>query len=136
MTVKQAMSVMVADDEPHVRGVMAGLVAALGGRVVAEAQDGLEAAEAFERLRPEVAILDINMPRLRGHDALARILALEPGARVVMMTAEDTVDSVQECLDRGARHYVLKGGPAEELYALFSAIWREFEDERAAQAAP
>lgn len=128
--------VVVADDEPHVRAFVAGMVRTLGGEVVAEAADGVEAVELAGRLRPDVVILDINMPRLRGEEVLARILAAEPGARVVMMTAEDTVDSVQRCLDRGARHYVLKGCPAEELYALFSGIWGELELERAAGAAP
>ena len=83
----------------------------------------------FQRLRPQVVVLDINMPALRGFDVLRRIMAMEPGTLAVMMTAQDTIDTVQECLELGARHYVLKDNRPEELYAIFAEIWREFEAE-------
>lgn len=123
------IKVMVADDEPHIRALVAGLVATLGGEVVAEAPDGAQAIAQFERLRPEVVVLDINMPALRGFDVLKRIMALEPGTLAIMMSAQDTIDTVQACLELGARHYVLKDNRPGELYALFSEIWREFEAE-------
>lgn len=120
---------MVADDEPHIRALVAGLVATLGGEVVAQAQDGAQAMTQFERLRPQVVVLDINMPALRGYDVLKRIMALEPGTLAIMMSAQDTIDTVQACLELGARHYVLKDNLPSELFALFSEIWREFEAE-------
>jgi len=115
--------VLVADDEPHVRKLVVAIVRVLGGEVVAEAGDGEEAVELFRSLRPEAAILDINMPKLRGDEALDRIMAIDPQAVVVMMTAQDAIDSVHDCLDRGARHYILKSNRAEEIYALLSEIW-------------
>ncbi|HEX7560370.1 MAG TPA: response regulator transcription factor [Usitatibacter sp.] len=115
--------VVIADDEFHVRQVVAGIVRALGAEVVAEAGDGDEAVEAFERLRPDLVILDINMPRMRGDEALTRILAIDPQVVAIMMTAQDTIDSVQECLDRGARHYILKSNRAEEIMRLMTEVW-------------
>ena len=119
--------VLVADDEPHVCGVIVSIVSALGGEVVAEARDGIEAVALFERLRPDVAILDINMPHMRGDEALPRILAIDPRAVVVMMTAQDTLDTVQDCLDRGAAHYILKANRAEEIYDLLAEFWPRCE---------
>ena len=125
MSDPRAIRVLVADDEPHVRSLVAAIVRALGAEVVAEAGDGEEAAELFRKLRPDAAILDINMPKVRGDEALARIMAIDPQAVVVMMTAQDAIDSVHDCLDRGARHYILKSNRAEEIYALLSEIWPE-----------
>lgn len=116
---------LVADDEPHIRAIVSGAVHALGGEVVAEAGDGAQAVEAFQRTRPRLVILDINMPHVRGDEALRRIRALDPSATVVMMTAQDTIDTVQHCLDLGATHYILKNNRAEELYRLLAEIWRE-----------
>lgn len=115
--------VLVADDEPHVRDVVSAIVRSLGGEVVAEAADGVEAVELFARLRPEVAILDINMPKLRGDEALSRIVAIAPRTVAIMMTAQDTVEGVQDCLERGAAHYILKSNGAEEIYALLAQCW-------------
>jgi len=115
--------VLVADDEPHVRKLVVAIVRALGAEVVAEASDGEEAAALFRKLRPDAAILDINMPKLHGDEVLARIMAVDPQAVVVMMTAQDAIDSVHDCLDRGASHYILKSNRAEEIYALLSEIW-------------
>lgn len=119
----QRVRVLVADDEPHVREVLCAIVRSLGAEVVAQAADGEEAVALFERLRPEVAILDINMPRMRGDDALTRILAIDPRATAIMMTAQDTVDGVQDCLDRGAAHYILKSNRAEDIYAILAQCW-------------
>lgn len=119
--------VLVADDESHVRRVVAGIVRALGAEVVAEAANGEQAVEMFKRLRPDVVILDINMPKMRGDEALTRILAIAPDAVAVMMTAQDTIDAVHDCLERGARHYILKSNRAEEIYRLLGEIWPELE---------
>jgi len=119
----RAIRVLVADDEPHIRQVIAAIVRSLGAEVVAEAADGGEAVKLYGELRPDVVILDINMPRMRGDDALTRILALDPHAVAIMMTAQDTTDTVHDCLDRGARHYILKSNRAEDIYGLLAECW-------------
>ncbi len=128
--------VMVVDDEAHIRAVVAGAVTALGGEVVAEVSDGAQAVAVFARLRPQVVILDINMPTLRGDEALKQIRAIDPGTVVVMMTAQDTIDTVQDCLNQGASHYILKNNRAEELYRLLAEIWGELQAEPREEAAP
>ena len=134
-TKRPKIRVLVADDEFHVRRVVATIVRALGAEVVAEASDGVQAVELFEQLRPEVVILDINMPRMRGDEALTRILEIEPRALAIMMTAQDTIDTVHDCLDRGARHYILKSNRAEEIYRLLAECWPDFESHLRKEAA-
>jgi DNA-binding NarL/FixJ family response regulator len=131
----RTIRVLVADDEPHVRKVVAAIVRGLGAEVVAEAGDGEEAVELFSRLRPDVAILDINMPKLRGDEALPRIMKIDPDAVVVMMTAQDAIQSVHDCLDAGASHYILKSNGAEEIYALLAECWPDCQAQALAKEA-
>jgi two-component system, chemotaxis family, chemotaxis protein CheY len=121
--------VLIADDEPHIRNVIARIVTALGGQVVAEAGDGEEALRLFETERPSLAILDINMPKITGDQVLARMLERDPHVLVIMMTAQDTVSGVRGCLELGARDYILKSNPAEEIYRLLAESWRGYTEE-------
>lgn len=132
---KSKLRVLIADDEFHIRQVIATIVRALGGEVVAEASDGAQALELFSRTHPDVVILDINMPRMRGDEALTRILQMEPRVLAIMMTAQDTIDSVHDCLDRGARHYILKSNRAEEIYRLLAECWPDCETSVSKEAA-
>jgi DNA-binding NarL/FixJ family response regulator len=122
---RRKVRVLVADDEPHVRTVITSIVQALGAEIAAEAGDGEEAVALFRRTRPDVVILDINMPRLRGDEALPLILGIDPRAIVIMLTAQDTFDTVNACLDRGARHYILKTQRGEDIYRLMAECWPE-----------
>lgn len=121
--------VLIADDETHIRNVIGRIVTALGAEVVAEAGDGELALQLFEATRPDLAILDINMPKLTGDQVLARILELDPRVLVIMMTAQDTVGGVRGCLELGARNYILKSNPAEEIFRLMGESWGEYVEE-------
>jgi two-component system chemotaxis response regulator CheY len=125
----QKIRVLVADDEGHIRNIIGRIVQALGAEVVAEAADGEQAARLFELTRPDVVILDINMPSLTGDQALARILALAPSTIAIMMTAQDTIAAVRDCLELGARDYILKSNPAQEIYRLLGESWPAYVEE-------
>jgi DNA-binding NarL/FixJ family response regulator len=122
----QKIRVLVADDEGHIRNIIGRIVQALGAEVVAEAGDGEQAARLFELTRPDVVILDINMPSLTGDQALARILKVAPSTIAIMMTAQDTIDAVRHCLDIGARNYILKSNPAQEIHRLLGESWPDY----------
>ncbi len=118
--------VLIADDEPHIRALLGAFVTQLGGEVVALAADGEEALKLYERHRPDLSLLDINMPRLAGDAVIARIMEINPDALVIMLTAQDSVDSVRQCLDLGARNYILKSNPAEKIFELIRDSWGEY----------
>jgi YesN/AraC family two-component response regulator len=133
----QKIRVLVADDEGHIRNIISRIVQALGAEVVAEAGDGEQAARLFELTRPDIVILDINMPTLTGDEALARMLKVAPSTIAIMMTAQDTIDAVRDCLEIGARNYILKSNPAQEIYRLLSESWPEYVAEiKASRPAP
>jgi len=76
--------------------------------VVGEALNGVEAVEMYQRLNPDVVTLDINMPEKDGVQACKEILALDPGARVVMVTAMGQEDRIRAAVEAGARDFIVK----------------------------
>ena len=86
-------------------------------RVVAEAGNGVEAVAAWERHRPDVTLLDLRMPVMDGVEVVRRIRALEPQARVIVLTTYDTDDEIARALKAGAKAYVLKDIAADDLIA-------------------
>ena len=115
---------MIADDEHHVRELLAGLVRTLGGEVVGKAADGGQAVALFRQLHPDMVVLDMNMPVMRGDEVVRRMRIIDSRAVIVMMSADDSLDTVRRCLELGAHHYILKSAPAEKLYDLLEDLWR------------
>lgn len=127
--------VLVADDEDHIRSLIEMIVTSLGAEVVAEASDGMQALSLFEQHRPDMVLLDINMPKLDGIRVLKRIMEIEPRTLVVMLTSLNAIDVVKECIDNGAFNYILKNATAEELHREISGTWAEYMAEISASSA-
>lgn len=109
--------VLLADDHPPVRvGVATILAAEPDIDVIGQAGDGPEAVALFRQLRPDVTILDLNMPG-GGIDALAQIRGELPDARVLMLTMYAGDEDVFRSVEAGARGYLLKDASADELVA-------------------
>jgi two-component system NarL family response regulator len=83
--------------------------------VVAEAGNGVEAVEAYERHRPDVTLLDLRMPVMEGVEAVRQIRQRDANARVIVLTTYDTDDEISRALKAGAKAYVLKDISANDL---------------------
>ncbi len=117
--------VLVADDHPIVRsGIVALLRTADDVEVVGEASDGGRAVELALRLRPDLVLMDLRMPVLDGDEATARILAAEPGIRVVVLTTYESDESILTAIEAGASGYLLKAAPQEEILAGIRSVAR------------
>jgi DNA-binding NarL/FixJ family response regulator len=115
--------VVVADDEAMVRaGIRAILATDPDIDVVAEAGDGHQAVELVRSHRPDVALLDIRMPRLDGLAAAAEIRRLVPATAVVMLTTFGEDAYVAGALANGANGFLLKAGDPRELLAAVHAV--------------
>jgi two-component system chemotaxis response regulator CheY len=103
-----ATRVLVADDARFMRQLIREIVEPEGFEVVGEAADGRAVVEEFQKLHPDVVTMDIVMPKRSGIDAVKEILALDPGARIVMVSALGQEALVMEALQAGAADYVVK----------------------------
>jgi DNA-binding NarL/FixJ family response regulator len=111
-----SIRVLVADDQALVRAGFRMLLADEEEiEVVAEAGNGVEAVEKAARFRPSVILLDIRMPELDGLEATRRIIAEDPGARILILTTFDLDQYIYEALRAGASGFVLKDDPPEQL---------------------
>ena len=107
-----ASSVMIVDDADVIRLVLRDLLTENGFQVVGECSNGLEAVAKYKELKPDVVTLDITMPEQDGLWALEHILAEDPSAKVVMVTAVDERNALIKAIRLGARDYIVK--PFEE----------------------
>jgi two-component system response regulator NreC len=90
--------------------------------IVGEATTGREAVEKAKRLRPDVALMDLEMPEMSGLEATRRIVHADPGVKVLVLTLYDDEEVVARCLDAGAAGYVLKDGPSDQLLLAMEAV--------------
>lgn len=115
--------VLVCDDHALFREGVRTVIAGAGDiEVVGEAANGIEAVELARRLTPDVVLMDIAMPVLRGFDATRRIKRIVPDARVLILTVYDDEDVVVRCMESGAFGYLVKDSPpAQLIYAIQAA---------------
>jgi two-component system, NarL family, response regulator len=118
-----AIRVLVVDDHPLLRaGVRAVLEVERDILVVAEAASGREAIEAFERLRPDVTLMDLQMPETSGTAAIQEIRGRFPEARIVVLTTYKGDVSALRALRAGAVGYLLKGELRTDLVQTIRAV--------------
>ena len=119
----KVIRILTVDDHPLLREGIAALVSGEADmKLVAEAANGLEAVEKFRQHRPDVTLMDIQMPGLNGVDAILRIQGEFPGARIVVLTTYSGDAQVVAALRAGARAYILKGQVHRELLETIRAV--------------
>ena len=115
--------VLLADDHTVLRaGLKALLDAEPDIEVIGEANDGFECVDRVVQLRPDIALLDINMPNCNGLEALAQIHQLCPDTKVLMLTMIDDVAYLKQVLATGGAGYVLKQAAGDELLSAIRTV--------------
>ena len=121
----EPIRIAVIDDHPVVRD---GLIAMLGTQpdllVVGEANDGPEAIRVVADRQPDVILLDLEMPGMDGVEVLRRLQAEQPDVRAIVFTAFDTDERIVSALQAGAKGYLLKGVPRNELFEAIRVVHR------------
>src|SRR3972149_445947 len=107
--------VLVGDDAAFMRKVLGDALSSGGHEVVGEAGNGNEAVRLYQELKPDVATLDITMPEKDGMAALKEILAVDPGAKVIMCSALGQEGKVLESIKLGAKDFVVKPFQADRV---------------------
>lgn len=125
MAKTQKIRVVVADDHAILRAGLRMLInAQVDMTVVAEAQDGIEAVEAIQRTEPDVAILDVTMPRSGGLDAIKEIVSRSRSTRILLLTMHEEPAYLRTALSAGASGYVLKKSVDADLLTAIRAVYK------------
>ncbi|MBN6192163.1 response regulator transcription factor [Aneurinibacillus sp. BA2021] len=112
----QEIRVVIVDDDPLVRSALSHFVSrAPEITVVAQAEDGREALTTVEREKPDVVMMDVQMPEMNGIEATAAIAERWPDVRILAVTTLDGSDTVLPMLSAGASGYLLKDSSAEDI---------------------
>ena len=108
--------VLVADDHPSSRmGIVALIRSQPGMEVVAEATDGAEAIELYEKVLPDIVLMDLRMPGLGGVEATLAIRKKFPDAKIIVLSTYNMDEDIHRAIQSGARSYLLKDMSVEEI---------------------
>ena len=120
---------LIIDDEPHVRKYISLVLRSLGITTLVEAANGVEGFAAYQREKPDLVLLDVNMPIQDGLETLKQIRTFDPEAVVIMLTSLTTRQTVEEAADQGALHYIRKDTPRDELIVLLKQLLSDEPDD-------
>lgn len=99
---------MIVDDLTFIKLLLKDLIEKAGFRVVGEASDGEEAIDMYQVKKPDLVLLDITMPKMDGITALKKILALDPGAKIIMCSALGQQRLIVQAIQLGAKDFIVK----------------------------
>lgn len=116
------LRVLLADDHPLFLDGLRNMLTAHGMNVVGLARDGIEAQEQARSVRPDLVLLDIQMPRCDGLEAARRIKAELPETTIVMLTVAASEESLLEALKLGASGYILKSAGSERFFDTLASL--------------
>ncbi len=109
MTRGVASRILIVDDASFMRSVLKDIIKSNGlASEIFEAEDGIEGVKSFQKIKPDLVTMDVNMPRADGIQALRAILKIDPQAKVIMITSVEEKHIVQDAIKLGARDYVVK----------------------------
>ena len=120
------ISVMIVDDEEHIRRYMESIVNSISDvTVVAQADNGESALEQYETLKPDVILLDINMPKKNGIEVLAKIREKDRETSIIIITSLSSIEMVKKSVTLHAANYLLKDNPPEKIRDVIQKVRHE-----------
>lgn len=117
MTDTSKLTAVIVDDDDLMRRIIQVALQGIDCELLGEAEDGVEGVAMVRDLKPDLILVDIRMPNLNGFETLKQIKADDPDAYVVMLTALEDEDAIEECMINGARDYLKKNMPMQDMVA-------------------
>ncbi len=113
---------LIVDDAMLMRRMIRDVASAAGWEVVGEAKDGREAVALYQQHHPDLVTMDVVMPEMTGLEALKAIRAIDPEARVVMVTALDQKQTIADAIQHGAIDFIVKPFDRERILSLLGKV--------------
>lgn len=107
--------ILLVDDEAHIRKFVSLILKQIGQPVIKEAVNGEDALAAYQADKPDMVLLDVNMPRMDGMETLRKLKQIDPDCVVIMLTSLANRESVERALELGAASYIRKDTPKDEI---------------------
>ena len=118
----QQVRYLVVDDSVFARKNLARIIETFGGKLAGEAGDGKTAITEYDRLKPDIVLMDITMPQMEGIEAVERIVRQHAEARIVMVSSVGYQENILAALQKGAKHFVQKPVKPEVLYEILRYV--------------
>ena len=118
MAKKKSIRVLIVDDSEQFTMFLRRNLVSRNYEIVGEAEDGEQAINLFKSEKPDLTLLDFEMPTATGDEVLEEILNLNPDARVIMVTGRDDIATMNLCIEKGAFHYIRKDYPLETILSI------------------
>ncbi len=120
--------VLIADDTTLMREMIRGALPSEEYQIVGEAISGDQAVELYKQTQPDVMILDINMPKMNGIDALTEIMKFDPNANVIMCSDQKYESMIMMSLKKGAKDFVIKPFKSYDVLLAVKKLFNESEN--------
>ena len=118
-------NVMIADDSESVRNTIRDMLEAGKHKVIAESVDGIDTLEKFDSVKPDVLLLDVAMPKKDGMETLIELMKNDSKPKVIMITALDDMELIQNCIKVGALAYITKPFNTDDILQAVSFAFEE-----------
>ena len=119
---KQPIRYLIVDDSVFARKNLSKIIEGFGGKIAGEAGDGCTAITEYDRVLPDLVLMDITMPQMEGIEAAERIVRQHPEARIVMVSSVGYQENIVAALQKGAKHFVQKPVKPEQLYEVIKYV--------------
>lgn len=121
----QHARVLIADDSAVARKILRQIISELGHQVVGEAANGAQAFVEYAKLHPDLVTMDLSMEGLGGAEAISKIVAADPAAKIIVISSMEVRLGIIDALERGARHFILKPIRKDKVAAVLDNVLRQ-----------
>ncbi len=121
--------ILIADDTTFMREMLKSALDPEKFQIIGEATDGEKAVEFYKEKKPDLLILDINMPKMNGIDALTEVIKYDPNANVIMCSDQKYENMIVMAIKRGAKDFVIKPFTSSDVITAVNKVFPETEEE-------
>lgn len=122
--------ILIVDDEEHVRELLSNMLDSINFGTIKQASNGAEAIEIFNEYRPDLMLLDINMPVKTGEEVLQSIRGKAKNTCVIVLTFLSDEETVKKCISLGAEYFIVKDMPLPKILNVIEEKWEDFKNKQ------